>query len=206
MRSLSALSARRLATPRCRLPAAMMTAAHAWWWPPSSGRCCRMSLQVRSLQTRREATAGSAVAALPPSARALTTPPSAPRAEGATEAAFATAGEPQVRRLAVPTRAQRTAHFLASQVTLSSGHAFTFDHVYSEGDVATALFDDCVRPLVAGLLSGFNATVLAYGQARPYRADRPLPPHAPHASALPHRPGAARHTRWAHRAAGMRAR
>ena len=90
-----------------------------------------------------------------------------------------------MRPLAAPGRAQRTAHSRASQVTLSSGHAFTFDHVYAGGDVAAALFDDCVRPLVAGLLSGFNATVLAYGQARPSRADRPPAPRAALASALP---------------------
>jgi kinesin family protein 4/21/27 len=52
-------------------------------------------------------------------------------------------------------------------VTLASGHAFTFDHVYAadaSAPAASPLFDACVRPLVCGLLSGFNATVLAYGQ------------------------------------------
>ncbi len=29
------------------------------------------------------------------------------------------------------------------------------------------LYEECIQPLVAGLFAGFNATCLAYGQARP---------------------------------------
>ncbi|KAH7291450.1 hypothetical protein KP509_29G017300 [Ceratopteris richardii] len=50
------------------------------------------------------------------------------------------------------------------QVQIGS-HSFTFDHVYgSTGSPATAIFEECVHPLVDGLFQGYNATVLAYGQ------------------------------------------
>ncbi|XP_011029457.1 PREDICTED: chromosome-associated kinesin KIF4-like isoform X2 [Populus euphratica] len=44
-------------------------------------------------------------------------------------------------------------------------HSFTFDHVYgSSGAPSSAMFEDCIAPLVDGLFQGYNATVLAYGQ------------------------------------------
>ncbi|KAL5559074.1 hypothetical protein UlMin_035285 [Ulmus minor] len=44
-------------------------------------------------------------------------------------------------------------------------HSFTFDHVYgSTGSPSSAMFEDCIAPLVDGLFQGYNATVLAYGQ------------------------------------------
>ncbi|KAH9758156.1 kinesin-like protein KIN-4A [Citrus sinensis] len=44
-------------------------------------------------------------------------------------------------------------------------HSFTFDHVYgSTGSPSSAMFDECIAPLVDGLFQGYNATVLAYGQ------------------------------------------
>lgn len=47
-------------------------------------------------------------------------------------------------------------------------HSFTFDHVYgSTGSPSSAMFDECVAPLVDGLFQGYNATVLAYGQVNP---------------------------------------
>ncbi|CAI9267078.1 unnamed protein product [Lactuca saligna] len=50
------------------------------------------------------------------------------------------------------------------QVQLGT-HSFTFDHVYgSSGSPSSAMFEDCVSPLVEGLFQGYNATVLAYGQ------------------------------------------
>ncbi|KAM7514365.1 hypothetical protein LguiA_003948 [Lonicera macranthoides] len=50
------------------------------------------------------------------------------------------------------------------QVQLGS-HSFTFDHVYgSAGSPSSAMFEECVAPLVDGLFQGYNATVLAYGQ------------------------------------------
>ncbi|KAF5192769.1 Kinesin, partial [Thalictrum thalictroides] len=50
------------------------------------------------------------------------------------------------------------------QVQIGS-HVFTFDHIYgSMGSPCTAVFDECVAPLVDALFHGYNATVLAYGQ------------------------------------------
>ena len=47
-------------------------------------------------------------------------------------------------------------------------HSFTFDHVYgSTGSSSSAMFEECVAPLVDGLFQGYNATVLAYGQVNP---------------------------------------
>lgn len=44
-------------------------------------------------------------------------------------------------------------------------HSFTFDHVYgSTGYPSSAMFEECIAPLVDGLFQGYNATVLAYGQ------------------------------------------
>ncbi|TKY75035.1 Kinesin protein FRA1 [Spatholobus suberectus] len=44
-------------------------------------------------------------------------------------------------------------------------HSFTFDHVYgSTGSPSSAMFEQCVAPLIDGLFQGYNATVLAYGQ------------------------------------------
>lgn len=44
-------------------------------------------------------------------------------------------------------------------------HSFTFDHVYgSSGAPSSAMFEDCISPLIHGLFQGYNATVLAYGQ------------------------------------------
>ncbi|XP_057975126.1 kinesin-like protein KIN-4C [Malania oleifera] len=50
------------------------------------------------------------------------------------------------------------------QVQIGS-HAFTFDYVYGSGGLPySAIFIDCVAPLVDALFHGYNATVLAYGQ------------------------------------------
>ncbi|KAI3767441.1 hypothetical protein L2E82_17561 [Cichorium intybus] len=50
------------------------------------------------------------------------------------------------------------------QVQLGT-HSFTFDHVYgSTATPSSAMFEECVSPLVDGLFQGYNATVLAYGQ------------------------------------------
>ncbi|CAK7347504.1 unnamed protein product [Dovyalis caffra] len=44
-------------------------------------------------------------------------------------------------------------------------HSFTFDRVYgSSGTPSSAMFEECIAPLVDGLFQGYNATVLAYGQ------------------------------------------
>ncbi|WJX34931.1 Kinesin-like protein KIN-4C [Trifolium repens] len=50
------------------------------------------------------------------------------------------------------------------QVQIGS-HSFTYDYVYgSTGQPSSAIYDDCVAPLVDALFNGYNATVLAYGQ------------------------------------------
>lgn len=50
------------------------------------------------------------------------------------------------------------------QVQIGS-HSFTYDYVYgSTGSPSSAIFNDCVAPLVDALFRGYNATVLAYGQ------------------------------------------
>ncbi|XVE55606.1 hypothetical protein DITRI_Ditri03aG0172400 [Diplodiscus trichospermus] len=50
------------------------------------------------------------------------------------------------------------------QVQIGS-HAFTYDYVYGGAkSPSSAIYDDCVAPLVDSLFHGYNATVLAYGQ------------------------------------------
>ncbi|OMO50768.1 hypothetical protein CCACVL1_30271 [Corchorus capsularis] len=50
------------------------------------------------------------------------------------------------------------------QVQIGS-HSFTYDFVYGgAGSTSSAIYDDCVAPLVDALFHGYNATVLAYGQ------------------------------------------
>lgn len=53
-----------------------------------------------------------------------------------------------------------------AQVQCKDGPSFTYDHVY--GGVGGAdpglLYEQCVRPLVAGLFRGYNACCFAYGQ------------------------------------------
>lgn len=56
--------------------------------------------------------------------------------------------------------------FTMLQVQIGT-HSFTFDHVYgSTGSPSSAMFDECIAPLVDGLFQGYNATVLAYGQVK----------------------------------------
>ena len=44
--------------------------------------------------------------------------------------------------------------------------SFTFNYVYggSTSSSSSALYDDCVSPLMDALFRGHNATVLAYGK------------------------------------------
>ncbi|KAH9663692.1 kinesin-like protein KIN-4A [Citrus sinensis] len=66
------------------------------------------------------------------------------RAQGCKECVAVTHGNPQVQ---------------------IGTHSFTFDHVYGNGgSPSSAMFGECVAPLVDGLFQGYNATVLAYGQ------------------------------------------
>jgi kinesin family protein 4/21/27 len=53
---------------------------------------------------------------------------------------------------------------LSLQVQIGN-FSFTFDYVYgSTATPSSKLFEESVVPLVDGLFSGYNATVLAYGQ------------------------------------------
>ena len=92
--------------------------------------------------------------------------------EGCQECLSVTPGQPQARPC---TRAQICALALVSsaegpRVQVCAGpHSFTFDHVYGGGGGGASpelLYEECIQPLVAGLFAGFNATCLAYGQAR----------------------------------------
>jgi kinesin family protein 4/21/27 len=42
--------------------------------------------------------------------------------------------------------------------------SFTFDYLFDDNSTQNGLYDSCVSPLVDKFLSGFNATILAYGQ------------------------------------------
>ena len=50
------------------------------------------------------------------------------------------------------------------QVWLGSDKAFTYDHVFDTSTVQQSVYDTCVHGLIEGCFSGYNATVLAYGQ------------------------------------------
>ncbi|XAR74013.1 Plus-end-directed kinesin ATPase [Bertholletia excelsa] len=44
-------------------------------------------------------------------------------------------------------------------------HSFTFDYVYGgSSSSSSAIFEECIVPLVDGLFQGYNGTVMAYGQ------------------------------------------
>ncbi|EEB15657.1 kif21, putative [Pediculus humanus corporis] len=54
------------------------------------------------------------------------------------------------------------------QITLSSEKSFTYDYVFDTDCDQEEVYNTCVRKLVDGALEGYNATVLAYGQASFY--------------------------------------
>lgn len=56
-------------------------------------------------------------------------------------------------------------HF-SKQVVVGGGpdNRFTFDHVFSPRDRQASIYQECVGPLVAAHMDGYNATILAYGQ------------------------------------------
>lgn len=55
---------------------------------------------------------------------------------------------------------------MRKQVVVGGGpdNRFTFDHVFSPQDRQAAIYQECVSPLVAAHMDGYNATILAYGQ------------------------------------------
>lgn len=48
----------------------------------------------------------------------------------------------------------------------SPDNRFTFDHVFAPRDRQAAIYQECIAPLVAAHVDGYNATILAYGQVR----------------------------------------
>lgn len=51
-----------------------------------------------------------------------------------------------------------------NQLVIGKDRAFTFDKVFDIATRQASVFDVCVKNLVLGCFSGYNATVLAYGQ------------------------------------------
>ena len=47
----------------------------------------------------------------------------------------------------------------------SATRKFSFSGVYGPASKQSALYDDCVRPMMDAVLEGYNATILAYGQS-----------------------------------------
>ena len=47
---------------------------------------------------------------------------------------------------------------------MGTDRAFTFDEVFGIGSAQETVFTSCVSDLVEAAFSGYNATVLAYGQ------------------------------------------
>ena len=54
------------------------------------------------------------------------------------------------------------------QVVMGSGpdNRFTFDSVFAPRERQSAIYQECVAPLLAAHMDGYNATILAYGQVR----------------------------------------
>ncbi|XP_028980222.2 kinesin-like protein KIF27 isoform X2 [Esox lucius] len=51
-----------------------------------------------------------------------------------------------------------------AQVILGSDRTFCFDHAFGPTASQAQVYESCVKPLVASLVDGYNATVFAYGQ------------------------------------------
>uniref|UniRef100_A0A8C7PHA8 Kinesin family member 27 n=1 Tax=Oncorhynchus mykiss TaxID=8022 RepID=A0A8C7PHA8_ONCMY len=52
----------------------------------------------------------------------------------------------------------------SAQVMLGSDRTFSFDHAFGPTASQDQFYESCVKPLVASLVDGYNATVFAYGQ------------------------------------------
>ena len=53
---------------------------------------------------------------------------------------------------------------ICSSALKIQGHNFNFDKVLDQQTTQRIFYEECVGPLVASCLKGYNATVLAYGQ------------------------------------------
>lgn len=52
----------------------------------------------------------------------------------------------------------------AKQVIIGKDHVFTFDFVFGKTSTQEEVYAVCIKPLLASLTEGYNATVFAYGQ------------------------------------------
>ena len=103
------------------------------------------------------------------------------------------------------------------QIIIGKDRAFAFDYVFGEESSQEHVFEAACAPLVQRCFQGYNATVFAYGQARPSTrthpkphsslpAQPPLPPPCPPSPSPPalltgcrvlrNRRAAGRPTRW----------
>lgn len=57
-----------------------------------------------------------------------------------------------------------TANFLGDTHVTVDGKTFVFDSIFGPETEQAAIYDRAAKPLVADLLAGYNATILAYGQ------------------------------------------
>ncbi|XP_066460216.1 kinesin-like protein KIF27 [Eleutherodactylus coqui] len=50
------------------------------------------------------------------------------------------------------------------QIIIGKDRVFTFDHVFGKSSTQDDVYSSCIKPLLASLIEGYNATVFAYGQ------------------------------------------
>lgn len=50
------------------------------------------------------------------------------------------------------------------QIAAGSEHCFTYDSVFGPDSLQDDLFNELAKPLLDTFISGFNCTILAYGQ------------------------------------------
>uniref|UniRef100_A0A7N4NRA0 Kinesin family member 27 n=1 Tax=Sarcophilus harrisii TaxID=9305 RepID=A0A7N4NRA0_SARHA len=50
------------------------------------------------------------------------------------------------------------------QIIIGKDRIFTFDFVFGKNSTQDEVYSTCIKPLVASLIEGYNATVFAYGQ------------------------------------------
>ena len=55
----------------------------------------------------------------------------------------------------------------SDQLVLGSTRAFSYDHVFATSSAQIDIYTAAVKPLIDKFIEGYNATVLAYGQASP---------------------------------------
>ena len=53
---------------------------------------------------------------------------------------------------------------ISKQIIAGPEHCFTYDSVFGADSVQDDLFTELARPLLDSFITGFNCTILAYGQ------------------------------------------